>query len=129
MLEANSLVLEELVPQIHGFVDRDAFVDARVTIEAGADIINSVVRGPTIIGENTRIINSYVGPFTSIYHDVLMQNSEIEHSIVLEGSVIRDTPARIQDSLIGRNVELVRSPVKPKAYKLTLGDHSKVGIL
>ena len=129
MLEANSLVLEELVPQIHGFVDRAAQVDARVTVEAGAEVINSVIRGPTIIGENTRIINSYIGPFTSIYHDVLIQNSEIERSIVLEDSVIQDTPARIQDSLIGRNVELVRSPVKPKAYKLTLGDYSKVGIL
>ena len=69
MLAANSKVLEELTPAMQGFVDRDSNVDERVTIEAGAEIINSVVRGPTIIGENTRIINSYVGPFTSIYHD------------------------------------------------------------
>ena len=129
MLNANSLVLEELEPKIEGFVDRDSQVDSRVTVESGAEIINSVVRGPTIIGENTRIINSYVGPFTSIYHDVIIQNSEIERSIVLESSVIQDAPARIEDSLIGRNVELGRSPVKPKAFKLTLGDYSRVGLL
>jgi glucose-1-phosphate thymidylyltransferase len=48
---------------------------------------------------------------------------------VLEHSLIHGIPARIQDSLIGRNVTLTRSPIKPKAYKLTLGDHSQVGIL
>jgi len=84
MLEANSLVLEELEPSIEGYVDRDSSVDSRVTIQQGAEVINSVVR---------------------------------------------DIPARIQDSLIGRNVDLSRSPNRPKAYKLTLGDHSQVGIL
>jgi glucose-1-phosphate thymidylyltransferase len=129
MLEANSLVLEELTPCIEGYVDRDSEVDSRVTVEKGAEIINSVVRGPTIIGEDTRVINSYVGPFTSIYHHVLVEDSEIERSIVLEHSRIRDIPARIQDSLIGRQVDISRSPIKPKALKLTLGDYSQVGIL
>jgi len=129
MLEANSLVLEELTPKIEGYVDRDSEVDGRVTIQKGAEIINSVIRGPTIIGERTRIVNSYVGPFTSIYHDVVIEDSEIERAIVLEHSLIRDIPARVQDSLIGRRVSLTRSPIKPKAYKLTLGDHSQVGIL
>ena len=129
MLDANGLVLEELTPTIEGYVDRDSEVDSRVTVEQGAEIVNSVVRGPTIIGERARIVNSYIGPFTSINHDVLVEDSEIERSIVLEHSQIRGIPARIQDSLIGRSVSLVRSPIKPKAYKLTLGDHSQVGIL
>ena len=129
LLEANGLVLEELTPAVEGYVDRDSEVDGRVTIQKGAEIINSVIRGPTIIGERTRIVNSYVGPFTSIYHDVVIEDSEIERAIVLEHSLIRDIPARIQDSLIGRRVSLTRSPIKPKAYKLMLGDHSQVGIL
>ncbi|MFQ5401642.1 MAG: glucose-1-phosphate thymidylyltransferase [Anaerolineae bacterium] len=129
MLEANDLVLEELEHKIEGYVDRDSKVGRRVTVQRGAEIINSVVRGPAIIGENARIINSYVGPYTSIDHDVLIENSEIEHSVILEDSCIRDIDARIQDSLIGRNVSITRSPIKPKALKLTLGDNSQVGIL
>ncbi|HBY98265.1 MAG: glucose-1-phosphate thymidylyltransferase [Ardenticatenaceae bacterium] len=129
MLAANNLVLEELEHYIAGYVDRDSQVTGKVTVQKGAEIINSVIRGPAIIGENTRIVNSYVGPFTSIYHDCLIEESEIEHSIVLENSVIIDIPSRIEDSLIGRNVEVRRSPIKPKAYKMTLGDNSKVGIL
>ena len=92
-------------------------------------MINSVVRGPAIIGRGTRVVNSYIGPFTSIYHDVVIEDSEIEHSIVLEHSEIVGIPNRIADSLIGRNVKLTRSPIKPSAHKLALGDYSEVGLL
>ncbi|MCB0215321.1 MAG: glucose-1-phosphate thymidylyltransferase [Chloroflexi bacterium] len=129
MLDANDHVLEEKVHRIEGFVDRDSTVDKRVTVEAGAEIINSVVRGPAAIGRNTRIVNSYIGPFTSIYHDVLVEGSEIEHSIVLENSRIEGIQGRIADSLIGRNARLTRSPIKPSAHKLTLGDYSEIGLL
>jgi glucose-1-phosphate thymidylyltransferase len=129
MLEANGLVLEELTPQIHGYVDRDSEVDSRVTVERGAEIINSVVRGPAIIGEDTRIVNAYVGPFTSIYHHVLIENAEISRSIVLEHSQIRNLDQRIEDSLIGRHVIIHRSPIRPRAYKFTIGDHSQLGLL
>lgn len=129
MLEANDLVLEEIDYKIEGYVDRDSQVGRRVAVQRGAEIINSVVRGPAIIGEGSRILNSYIGPFTSIGDNVVVENSEIEHSMVLENSEIRDIEARIQDSLIGRNVKVTRSPIKPKALKLALGDNSQVGIL
>ncbi len=129
MLDANRLVLDELEPRIEGHVDRDSKLIGKVTVQRGAEVLGSVIRGPAIIGEDTRIVNSYVGPFTSIYHHVLVEKSEIEHSIVLEHSRIVDIPQRIESSLIGRNVEIVRSPLLPKAYKMTLGDHSKVGLL
>ncbi len=129
ILEANSLVLDELEPCIEGYVDRDSSINGKVVIERGAEIINSVVRGPAIIGQDSRVVNSYIGPFTSIYHHVFIQGSEIEHSIVLEHSRIVDIEQRIEDSLIGRHVEISRSLLKPKAYKMTLGDHSKVGII
>jgi glucose-1-phosphate thymidylyltransferase len=129
MLEANSLVLEELKPAIQGYVDRDSEVDSRVTLEQGSEVINSVVRGPAIIGKDTRLVNAYVGPFTSIYHHCLVENAEISRSIVLEHSEIRNLNRRIEDSLIGRHVIVHRSPIRPRAYKFTLGDHSQLGLL
>lgn len=129
MLEANRIVLDNQEPSQKGFVDNDSQIIGKVVIEKGAEIINSTIRGPSIIGENTKIINSYVGPFTSIYYDVEIKDSEIEHSIVLECSTIIDIGARIEDSLIGKNVEVSKSPIKPKAYRLMLGDNSKVGII
>ena len=112
-----------------GYVDRDSQIDHLVSVEQGAEIINSVVRGPAIIGEDCRVVNSYVGPFTSIYHDTVIEDSEIEHSIVLDHSRISGIPSRIEDSVIGRDVIITYSPIKPKAYKMTLGDHSRVGLL
>jgi len=129
MLEANNRVLLEIEPHIDGYIDRDSDVDARVTVEEGAEVINSVVRGPTIIGHNSRLVNAYVGPFTSIYHDCLLENVEIEHSIIMEQCTLKNIPSRIEDSLIGRNVEISHSPIKPRAYKLTIGDNSKLGLL
>ena len=97
-------------------------------VEAGAEIIGSVIRGPAIIGANARIEHAYVGPFTSIMNDVEIRESELEHSIVLEGSVLSDLASRVIDSLIGRNVRIIRQPVKPSAYRFMLGDNSEVGI-
>lgn len=129
MLEVNRLILDRLEPKIEGIVDRDSQVHGKVEIAKTAQIINSVVRGPVIIGEHCRIVNSYVGPFTSINHHCEINGSEIEHSIVLENSQILEIEGRIEDSLIGRNVTIEKSPIKPKAYKLLLGDNSRVGIL
>jgi len=129
MLAANSLVLQELTPRCEGAVDAASVIEGQVTIEKGAEVVNSRIRGPAIIGEGTRIVDSFIGPFTSIYHHCLIQHSEIEQCIVLENTHIVDIPARLEDSLIGRNVEITRSTIKPRALKMTLGDYSKVGIL
>jgi glucose-1-phosphate thymidylyltransferase len=129
MLEVNRLVLDRLEPAVEGYVDTDSRIYGKVILAKTAEVINSVVRGPVIIGEDTRIVNSYIGPFTAIHYGCTITNSEIEHSIVLENSQLLDLPGRLEDSLIGRNVEIGRSPIKPKAYKMILGDHSKVGVL
>lgn len=129
MLSANDHVLEELMPRLEGTIDEASQIDSRVTVEKDAQIINSTVRGPTIIGEGTRIVNSYIGPFTSIYHSVTVENSEIEHTIVLEHCRILNVGARIQDSLIGRNTFITQSDRKPKSINLNLGDYSQIDLV
>jgi len=129
MLEANNRVLAELTHCVEGYIDRDSQIDHLVTVSPGAEVINSVIRGPAIIGADCRIINAYIGPFTSIYDHTVIEDSEIEHSIVLDHSRITGVQGRIADSIIGRNVEITHSPIKPKAYKMTLADHTQVGLL
>jgi len=129
LLEANRLILETVERDIAGTVDEHSQAHGKVIVAAGAEVHNSVIRGPAIIGPGARIQNAYIGPFTSIDHDCLIVDCEIEHSIVLECTRLIDVPGRIEDSLIGRNVEILRSPHKPKAYKLMLGDFSRVEVL
>ncbi len=128
MLEANRLILDLIERRVDGSVDADSRVEGKVIVEAGAVVEHSVVRGPVIIGARARIIHAYVGPFTSIMNDAEIRDSEIEHSIVLEGSSISNLATRIEDSLIGKNVRIYRLPVKPSAYRFMLGDNSEVGI-
>jgi glucose-1-phosphate thymidylyltransferase len=128
MLEANRLILDTLERRVEGTIDAESRVEGKVVIEPGVVVERSVIRGPAIIGRGARIVHAYVGPFTAIMNDVEIKDSEIEHSIVLEGSCVRDLANRVIDSLIGRNVRIYREPVKPSAYRFMLGDNSEVGI-
>ena len=129
MLEANSLVLDELEPKIadSARVERSQ-LDSRVSVEAGALIEDCVIRGPSIIGKDTVLRHCYVGPFTSIYHDVRAEHCEIERSIILEHSELRHLPQRLSDSLIGRYARLQPSGDMPRALKMNLGDFSTVWV-
>jgi glucose-1-phosphate thymidylyltransferase len=127
LLESNRYILELLEPVNHGSIDADSSIEGRVVIEKDAEIVSSRIRGPAIIGERTRIVNSYVGPFTSIAADCEVLASEVDHSVVLEQSRITGVIG-IADSLIGRNVEVSRSGERPRALRLMLGDHSKVDL-
>jgi glucose-1-phosphate thymidylyltransferase len=129
MLEANRLVLEELVTRIDGEVDEASRVEGRVVLEAGATLTRSVVRGPAVIGAGACVEDAYIGPYTSIGDDVHVRRSEVEHSIVLAGSVVEDLGTRMEASLLGRNVKLTRSAGVPKTLRLLVGDNSEIEIV
>jgi glucose-1-phosphate thymidylyltransferase len=127
MLEVNRLVLEGIESRVDGRVDAASELIGRVVIEAGAEVTNSRIVGPVIVGSGSRIAGSYVGPFTSVARDCTIVDSEIEYSILLRGASLQGV-RRIEASLIGHDVEVTPSPPVPKAHRLVLGDHSKVQI-
>jgi glucose-1-phosphate thymidylyltransferase len=100
----------------------------RVVVQQGARIINSHVRGPAVIGRDAVIENSYVGPYSSISTGCVVRRAEIEHSILLERVHIEDLEARVECSLIGRDVTISRTDAKPRAYRFVLGDSSVIGL-
>jgi glucose-1-phosphate thymidylyltransferase len=127
LLDCNRLVLDKIQGRIDGEVDVASRIDNRVIVERGARLESSIVRGPAIIGENTVLRNSYVGPYTSVYHDCEIVDAEIEYSVVLEHSRILGISG-IQDSLIGKEVVVHRTGTRPRATRLMLGDHSNVDL-
>jgi len=127
LLEANRTILETIEPSVAGDVDGTSQIEGRVVIEEGASIVRSRVRGPAVIGAGTRIVDSFVGPFTAIAEDCVLESSEIDHSVVMRGSTICDA-GRLVDSLIGREVEVRRSSSSLRATTLMLGDHSQVDL-
>jgi glucose-1-phosphate thymidylyltransferase len=128
MLDANRLILDDIEEQ-HGGEERESRVEGRVCIAEGAVVERSTVRGPAIIGRGARITDSYVGPYTAIGEDVVIESSEIEHSIVLAGSAIRNLPGRIEASLIGRGVSVTRTEALPRVFRFVVGDGSDITVL
>jgi glucose-1-phosphate thymidylyltransferase len=129
MLEANRLVLEEIETKIEGEVDEASKIEGRVIVEPGAVLANSVVRGPAVIGAGARIEDAYIGPYTSIGDEVCVRRSEVEHSIILAGSVVEDLSTRMEASLLGREVKLTRSDGMPKTLRMLVGDKSEIKII
>ena len=128
MLEANRIILDSMEPRVEGEIGERVQLEGKVVVEKGARLSNCVIRGPAIIGENTVVEDAYVGPFTSIYYGCVVRRAEIEHSIVLENSRIEDVE-RIEASLIGKECVVTRSPVRPRALKVMLGDHSRLELV
>jgi glucose-1-phosphate thymidylyltransferase len=125
LLESNRRVLETIARRVDGEVDAESSIEGNVVVEPGARIVASRVRGPAVIGAGTVVANSYIGPFSSVAGGCEITDSELDHSVVLEGARICDVP-RLTDSLIGREAEVVRSERKPRALRVMLGDHSVV---
>jgi glucose-1-phosphate thymidylyltransferase len=128
MLEANRLILDDLDERIEGELV-DSRVEGRVVVESGARLERATVRGPAIIGAGSRVTDAYIGPYTAIGEDVTIASAELEHSIVLSGSAVRDLEYRIEASLIGKNVTIGRGPALPKAYRFVVGDNAEIAIL
>jgi glucose-1-phosphate thymidylyltransferase len=129
MLEANRIVLDSYdLQRRHVALGEGSAIEGRVDLGDGVELIDSLVRGPAIIGARTRIENAFVGPYSSIGDDCTLVSCEIENSIVLAGSEIRDIGTRLDGSLVGRNVRIVKTELKPRAYRFMLGDNCEVDI-
>jgi glucose-1-phosphate thymidylyltransferase len=128
MLEANRIMLEGLEGNALGKAGKSSRIEGRVELGEGVELIDSLVRGPVVIGAGARIENAFVGPYTSIGERCQIVRCEIENSIILSDSELCDIPLRIDGSLIGRNVRIVKTDFKPKAYRFMVGDNSEVGI-
>jgi glucose-1-phosphate thymidylyltransferase len=91
-------------------------------------VINSNIRGPAVIGDNTTIEESYVGPYSAIGKGCTISGSEVEYSIIMDGCQINQVKRRIESSLLGNDVEILRSKARPATHRFMLGDQSRVEI-
>jgi glucose-1-phosphate thymidylyltransferase len=122
VLRANDTVLDDwLESKIEGEVDAESELVGRVCVERGAKIERSVIRGPVIVGAGACVIDSRIGPFTSIGDRCKIVRSSVEHSVILQDSEIVDI-ARLDDSLIGKRVTVHPGPPRHRALSLCVGD-------
>jgi glucose-1-phosphate thymidylyltransferase len=128
ILEANRIILDGKIDYYNEGEIINSKIYGRVKIEKGTKIENSVIKGPVIIGKNTIIKDSYIGPYTSIGENCIIENSEIEDSVIMDGTEIKNME-RISESLIGRNVKVNKTRMKPATNKFVIGDTSSIEII
>ena len=129
VLDLNRRLLEQMdESSVQGSVCAESEVSGRVRVGKGTEITESVLRGPIMVGNNCRLSNCYLGPFTSIGDRVTITDTEIQYSIIMDGSEVRGIAAPVDQSIIGRNVILVHTNNKPRAHRFILADDSRVEV-
>ncbi|MCK4773650.1 MAG: glucose-1-phosphate thymidylyltransferase [Candidatus Krumholzibacteria bacterium] len=129
MLDANRMILTGMTTRVESKQLEDSEIHGHVQLDEGVVVRNSVMRGPCIVGAGSEIVDSYIGPFTSIGPNTRIMRSEIENSIVLENCTISDIGSRIGGSLLGKNVKVSKSEKPPRNYSFMVGDNSEIIVL
>lgn len=130
LLEANRIVLDTcLKASIQGEVDAASQVIGRVEIGAGSQVRNCTIRGPVVIGANCHLENCFIGPYSSIADGVTLIDTDLEHSVILQGATIEGIHQRIVDSVIGQRAHLKAAPQRPKALRFMIGDDCQIEVV
>ena len=130
LLAANQIILDSiLINSNQGNVDAQSQISGRVTIGKNSQILNSTIRGPVIIGEDCQIENCFIGPFSSVGDRVILQDADLEHSVILQSAQVIGIQQRIVDSVIGQRAKLAIAPQRPKALRFLIGDDSQIELV
>ena len=126
LLESNRRMLERLTTETDpNRFDQCSFQGA-VDVHPTATVERSLLRGPIVIGPGARVTDAYIGPYTSIGSNVVIEGAEIEYSIVLPEAELRFVGTRLESSVIGRGARIVRGFDLPGAIRMSIGDGAEV---
>ena len=125
ILFANSEIIKNMEPYFLGKKEKDVEIIGNVMIGKNTHLNNGAkIIGPVIIGENC-IIESEVGPNTSIGNNCSLKNCKIENSIIMNNCEI-DSNSKIENSIIASNSEIKSNSDDGSGTMLLLGEGSKI---
>jgi glucose-1-phosphate thymidylyltransferase len=126
LLEGNRFALESVRPDYRRARLLDATIQGAVIAHPEARIESSTVRGPAVIGARARLRDAYLGPYTSVGEDVVIDGAEVEHSIILRGASITHLGGRLEASIVGAHARVFHDFRLPRALRLNLGEGAEV---
>jgi glucose-1-phosphate thymidylyltransferase len=127
LLEGNCRMLEGLQSSVPlDCIDDATTIQGSVVVHPTAQVRASLLRGPLIIGPGAHVADAYVGPYTSIGPDAVIEGSQIEYSIVLEAAEIRFLGTRLESSVVGRRARIVRRFELPGTMSVTVGERAEL---
>lgn len=126
LLEANRMILDEMDHVAPETGSSSVRIEGRVAIHPDAQVERTTIRGPAVIGGGAEVIDTFIGPYTSVGPGARLDGAEIEHSILLGGASIRHVGHRIEASVIGAGAEVEHDFGIPNAVRLRVGRRSSV---
>jgi glucose-1-phosphate thymidylyltransferase len=126
LLEANRMMLSLRQGAVDGEVDTASVLEGAVVVSRGAKVTRSTVLGPALIGPDTIVDESIVGPNVSLERGCRVVRSGIEDSIVMETCTIEGVRG-LKGSILGRSAEVRRSGDEG-TYRLIVGDQSRIEV-
>lgn len=105
LLDANKmhLITIKKVDNINSNI-RNSHLLGKVNVEEGSIIDNSSLMGPIHIGKNVKIIDSIIGPYTSVSDNTVVINSEVQSSILMNDLEVKDS--QVIDSVIFKEMKI-----------------------
>jgi glucose-1-phosphate thymidylyltransferase len=128
VLEGNMLALDELPSDWHPDSLLRTKVEGRAVIHPSSRLEDSLVRGPCVIGAGVTVRHAYIGPYTSVGPGCVIENAELEHSLIMNDATIRDIGWRLEHSVVGARARLLRDFRVPKAVHLHVGDDARISV-
>jgi glucose-1-phosphate thymidylyltransferase len=128
LLDGNRFALERLAADVNGAHLSDVRIQGSAVIHPTARIESSMVRGPAAIGPGAHITESYIGPYTSIGEDVVIEGAEVENSIIFPGASLKHLGSRLEASIVGPQAKVGRDFRLPKALRLTIGERAEISL-
>lgn len=126
-LEANRYLLDaQLESKIDSEVDESTKIENRVSIGKNCEISVSHLRGPVVIGDNVKISGSYVGPYTSISDNCILESCHVENSVLMPGVKVKKVGKSIDASLIGTDSEIEGYEGPTQSATFFIGEKCKI---
>jgi|SRR3954468_11654100 glucose-1-phosphate thymidylyltransferase len=128
LLFANRVALEGIERDVVADSLLGSEIQGPAVIHPTARLRSTLVRGPAVIGAGARLDDVYVGPYTSIGDDVVVEGAEIEHSLVLSGAEVRYPGVRLTTSIVGPRARLIRDFHLPRGMRVAVGADAVVAL-
>lgn len=122
LLHANELVLDDLEGEILGSVVGGE-MRGPVRVGKGSKLVDCIVTGPAVIGDNVHMHRVVVGPNTAIGDGCRLSDAAVEESIILDAAEVHGW--KLRHSLIGRSARLHGAAPRAVA-EMTLGERSEI---
>ena len=128
LLDANRFFLAGLAGGPTDAWLEDTDLQGPVTLHPTARLTSTTVRGPVIVGPGAEIRDAYIGPYTSIGANVVIENAEVEHSIILPRASVRHLGGRLEASVVGEGARIFRDFRLPRGLRVNVGEGAEIAM-